>query len=107
MTDGQGRTIDFRNTLIVLTSNLGSEYLAHAPEGTSEGRLRDQVMEAVRGHFRTEFLKRLDEIMVFHRLGRHPMKVIVHIQLRRVRKYLAEPNTTIHTDTHATPRRNA
>src|SRR3546814_7726607 len=70
LTDGQGRTIDFRNTLIVLTSNLGSEYLAHAPEGTSEGRLRDQVMEAVRGHFRPEFLNRLDEILVFHRLGR-------------------------------------
>src|SRR3546814_16307802 len=90
MTDGQGRTIDFRNTLIVLTSNLGSEYLAHAPAGTSEGRLRDQVMEAVRGHFRPEFLNRLDEILVFHRLGRAQMKGIVDIQLPRLRTLLAD-----------------
>jgi len=98
LTDGQGRTIDFRNTLIVLTSNLGSEYLAHAPEGTPDAKLRDQVMEVVRGHFRPEFLNRLDEMLVFHRLGRDNMKGIVEIQLRRLRKLLADRKIALELD---------
>jgi ATP-dependent Clp protease ATP-binding subunit ClpB len=88
LTDGQGRTIDFRNTLIVLTSNLGSEFLANLPEGQPAVAVRDQVMEAVRRAFRPEFLNRLDEIILFNRLGRKDMKGIVDIQLVRLRKLL-------------------
>jgi ATP-dependent Clp protease ATP-binding subunit ClpB len=84
LTDGQGRTVDFRNTLIVLTSNLGSEYLASLPDGADVSQVRDQVMEVVRQSFRPEFLNRLDEIILFNRLGREDMKGIVLIQLRRL-----------------------
>ena len=73
LTDGQGRTVDFRNTLIILTSNLGSEYLASLPEGEDIDKVRDQVMEAVRAAFRPEFLNRLDEILLFRRLTRADM----------------------------------
>ena len=82
LTDGQGRTVDFRNTLIVLTSNLGSEYLASLPEGQAVDAVRGQVMEAVRAAFRPEFLNRLDEILLFRRLSRDDMVGIVDIQLR-------------------------
>jgi ATP-dependent Clp protease ATP-binding subunit ClpB len=90
LTDGHGRTVDFRNTLIVLTSNLGSDYLARLPEGASAAEARDQVMEVVRASFRPEFLNRLDEIILFNRLGREDMKGIVDIQLRRLEKLLGE-----------------
>ena len=87
LTDGQGRTVDFRNTLIVLTSNLGSEYLASA--GGRGGRaVRGQVMEAVRAAFRPEFLNRLDEILMFRRLSRDEMVGIVEIQLAQLQKLL-------------------
>jgi ATP-dependent Clp protease ATP-binding subunit ClpB len=90
LTDGQGRTVDFRNTLIVLTSNLGSEFLAALPEGQPASAAREQVMEVVRRAFRPEFLNRLDEIILFDRLGRKDMKAIVEIQLGRLRRLLAE-----------------
>jgi ATP-dependent Clp protease ATP-binding subunit ClpB len=90
LTDGQGRTVDFRNTLIVLTSNLGSEYLASLPEGQSTASVREQVMEVVRASFRPEFLNRLDEIILFNRLSRADMTGIVRIQLERLRALLAD-----------------
>ena len=73
LTDGQGRTVDFRNTLIIMTSNLGSEYLVNQPEGEDIEAVRDQVMAIVRAHFRPEFLNRVDEIILFHRLKREQM----------------------------------
>ncbi|MGE5503954.1 MAG: ATP-dependent chaperone ClpB [Actinomycetota bacterium] len=90
LTDGQGRTVDFRNTLIVLTSNLGSEVLANQEEGHDSAEVRDAVMEVVRSAFRPEFLNRLDEILLFHRLSRPHMAGIVDIQLGRLRKLLAD-----------------
>ena len=89
LTDGQGRTVDFSNTLIVMTSNLGSEYLAALPEGARAEAARDQVMEVVRASFRPEFLNRLDEIILFNRLGKEDMTGIVEIQLRRLERLLA------------------
>jgi len=101
LTDGQGRTVDFRNTLIVLTSNLGSDILASQPEGQDIGRVRDAVMEVVRGAFRPEFLNRLDEILLFHRLTRENMKGIVDIQLKRLTKMLEERHIALTLDDEA------
>jgi len=98
LTDGQGRTVDFRNTLIVLTSNLGSEALANLPDGADIERARPAVMEAVRGAFRPEFLNRLDEILLFRRLSRDDMKGIVEIQLRHLQKLLADRKITLEID---------
>jgi ATP-dependent Clp protease ATP-binding subunit ClpB len=89
LTDGQGRTVDFSNTLIILTSNLGSQYLANM-EGEDVSAVEPQVMEIVRAHFRPEFLNRLDEIILFHRLGMAQMAPIVDIQVSRVDKLLAD-----------------
>jgi ATP-dependent Clp protease ATP-binding subunit ClpB len=101
LTDGQGRTVDFRNTLIVLTSNLGSEYLASLPEGQAVDAVRGQVMEAVRAAFRPEFLNRLDEIILFNRLGRNEMKRIVDIQLKHLQQLLADRKIVLHVDEKA------
>jgi ATP-dependent Clp protease ATP-binding subunit ClpB len=101
LTDGQGRTVDFRNTLIVLTSNLGSEYLASLPEGQAVEAALAQVMEAVRGAFRPEFLNRLDEILLFRRLSRDDMVGIVDIQLRQLQKLLDERKVTLEIDAAA------
>ena len=90
LTDSHGRTVDFKNTLIVLTSNLGSEYLANLPEDQPAEAARDRVMAVVRASFRPEFLNRLDEIILFHRLGRDDMAGIVAIQLRRLEALLEE-----------------
>ena len=90
LTDGQGRTVDFKNTLIIMTSNLGSEYLVSLGEAQDVDVVRDQVMGVVRGHFRPEFLNRLDEIILFHRLKRENMGAIVDIQIGRLRKLLTE-----------------
>ena len=98
LTDGQGRTVDFRNTLIVLTSNLGSDILANQEEGQDSGQVRAEVMEVVRASFRPEFLNRLDEILLFHRLGRHDMAGIVDIQLERLRKLLADRKVVLELD---------
>src|SRR5580693_8579786 len=101
LTDGQGRTVDFRNTLIVLTSNLGSEYLASLPEGQAVDAVRGQVMEAVRAAFRPEFLNRLDEILLFRRLSRDDMVGIVDIQLAQLEKLLADRKVTLEIDADA------
>jgi len=98
LTDGQGRTVDFRNTLIVLTSNLGSDALANLPDGADIEQARPYVMEAVRAAFRPEFLNRLDEILLFRRLSREDMKGIVEIQLRHLQKLLAERKITLVLD---------
>ena len=101
LTDGQGRTVDFRNTLIVLTSNLGSEALASLPEGADVSSARESVMAAVRAAFRPEFLNRLDEILLFRRLSRQDMKGIVEIQLRHLQKLLADRKITLQIDAAA------
>ena len=101
LTDGQGRTVDFKNTLIILTSNLGSEFLAAQPEGQDSEAVRDQVMGVVRGHFRPEFLNRLDEIILFHRLTRAQMDTIVTIQVKHLDKLLRDRNITIDLDAKA------
>ena len=90
LTDGQGRTVDFTNTLIILTSNLGSQFIASLGEDEDVEKVEPQVMEIVRGHFRPEFLNRLDEIILFHRLGQEHMGPIVDIQVARVAKLLAD-----------------
>jgi ATP-dependent Clp protease ATP-binding subunit ClpB len=98
LTDGQGHTVDFRNTIIVLTSNLGSEYLAALLEGQPAEAARDQVMEVVRRSFRPEFLNRLDEIILFNRLGRNEMKRIVDIQLKHLQKLLEDRKIALKID---------
>jgi ATP-dependent Clp protease ATP-binding subunit ClpB len=90
LTDGQGRTVDFTNTIIILTSNLGSQYIANLPDDQTVESVEPQVMEIVRGHFRPEFLNRLDEIILFHRLSQANMGPIVDIQVSRVQKLLAD-----------------
>src|SRR5881409_144134 len=95
LTDGQGHTVDFRNTLIVMTSNLGSEYLANQPEGQDTDAVRDQVMAVVRANFRPEFLNRIDEIILFHRLKRSEMTKIVDIQMARLARLLEDRKITI------------
>ena len=95
LTDGQGRTVDFKNTLIIMTSNLGSEFLAAQGEGDDVEAVRPQVMDVVRRHFRPEFLNRIDEIILFKRLGRDQMDSIVRIQLSRVEKLLADRRMSI------------
>src|ERR1043166_7830194 len=90
LTDGQGRTVDFRNTLIIMTSNLGSEFLVNQPEGEDTSAVREQVMGMVRAHFRPEFLNRVDEIILFHRLQKSEMGRIVEIQFARLTTLLEE-----------------
>ena len=95
LTDGQGRTVDFSNTIIVLTSNLGSQVIANLPDDASVESVEPQVMEVVRSHFRPEFLNRLDDIILFHRLGQAHMAPIVDIQTGRVGKLLADRKVTL------------
>ena len=101
LTDGQGHTVDFRNTIIVLTSNLGSDVLAAQPEGEPATMVQGQVMSAVRAHFRPEFLNRLDEIILFRRLQRADMSFIVKIQLERLHKLLEDRKITLDVDQNA------
>jgi ATP-dependent Clp protease ATP-binding subunit ClpB len=98
LTDGQGRTVDFKNTIIVLTSNLGSEILAAQPDGADLSMAYKGVMDIVRGHFRPEFLNRLDETVLFRRLQRSDMAAIVDIQLARLRQLLADRKIAIKLD---------
>jgi ATP-dependent Clp protease ATP-binding subunit ClpB len=98
LTDGQGRTVDFRNTLIIMTSNLGSQFLAELADGEDVEKARPGVMDVVRHHFRPEFLNRIDEIILFKRLGRAEMDGIVKIQLQRVEKLLADRRMTLSLD---------
>jgi len=95
LTDGQGRTVDFRNTLIVMTSNLGAEILVNQPEGQDTDAVRDQVMAIVRASFRPEFLNRVDEIILFHRLQKSEMARIVDIQMKRLARLLEERKIAI------------
>ncbi|QFU16886.1 ATP-dependent chaperone ClpB [Microvirga thermotolerans] len=101
LTDGQGRTVDFRNTLIIMTSNLGAEYLVNQTEGHDTDEVRDEVMAVVRSHFRPEFLNRVDEIILFHRLKRSEMGAIVDIQIGRLQKLLTDRKITLELDEEA------
>ncbi len=101
LTDGQGRTVDFKNTLIILTSNLGADALSNHLEGDLTPHMRDQVMVAVKQAFRPEFLNRLDEILIFHRLSRSHMAQIVKIQLHHLQNRLAERKITLSVDDKA------
>ena len=101
LTDGQGHTVDFRNTLIVMTSNLGADFLVNQPEGEDTEAVRDQVMGVVRSAFRPEFLNRVDEIILFHRLKKSEMTRIVDIQMTRLQKLLEDRKITIALDAGA------
>ena len=101
LTDGQGRTVDFKQTLIILTSNLGAYALSQLPEGADPTRARAEVMDAVRAHFRPEFLNRLDETIIFERLARADMGAIVEIQLRKLEARLAGRKITLEMDSAA------
>ena len=103
LTDGQGHTVDFRNTLIVMTSNLGAELLVNQPEGQETAAVREQVMAEVRAHFRPEFLNRIDEIILFHRLKRDQMARIVDIQMKRLAQALSRSQDH-HRSRQAAPR---
>jgi ATP-dependent Clp protease ATP-binding subunit ClpB len=101
LTDGQGHTVDFRNTLIVMTSNLGADFLVNQPEGQDTDAVKDQVMAVVRATFRPEFLNRIDEIILFHRLKKTEMGRIVDIQIARLQKLLDDRKITIKLDASA------
>jgi ATP-dependent Clp protease ATP-binding subunit ClpB len=101
LTDGQGRTVDFKQTLIILTSNLGAQALSQLPDGADASAAKRDVMDAVRAHFRPEFLNRLDETIIFDRLGRADMDGIVDIQLARLIKRLAARKIEIALDEDA------
>jgi len=98
LTDGQGRTVDFKNTIIIMTSNLGSEFLAGQADGEDTDAVREQVMDVVRSAFRPEFRNRLDEILLFHRLTREQMSGIVAIQLGHLRRLLEDRRVTLDLD---------
>src|SRR5690606_23818743 len=95
------RTVDFRNTMIIMTSNLGAEYLTALSEDEDSEAVRDQVMDVVKASFRPEFLNRIDEIILFHRLKRSEMGAIVDIQLERLRGLLADRKITLELDEEA------
>ena len=101
LTDSHGRVVDFKQTLIILTSNLGAQALSQLPEGSNSSEAKRDVMDAVRAHFRPEFLNRLDEILVFDRLLREEMSAIVDIQLKRLAKRLNSRNIQIDLDMRA------
>ncbi|HTM72318.1 MAG TPA: AAA family ATPase, partial [Pseudolabrys sp.] len=101
LTDGQGHTVDFRNTLIVMTSNLGADFLVNQPEGQDTDAVKDQVMAVVRAAFRPEFLNRVDEIILFQRLKKSEMGRIVDIQIARLQKLLDDREITIKLDASA------
>ncbi len=102
LTDGQGRTVDFKNTIIIMTSNLGSEYLTALGENDESDKARDEVMGVVKMHFRPEFLNRVDDIILFHRLHRGEMGAIVDIQIARLEKLLVDRKIVV--DLHADAR---
>jgi ATP-dependent Clp protease ATP-binding subunit ClpB len=101
LTDGQGRTVDFKNTILIMTSNAGAQYLADQPEGADVEDVRKQVMDEIRMRFRPEFLNRIDEIILFKRLERAQMGAIVDIQLKRLDKLLAARNISMELDSRA------
>jgi ATP-dependent Clp protease ATP-binding subunit ClpB len=101
LTDGQGRTVDFKNTILIMTSNAGAQFLSEQPEGADVEDVRKPVMDEVRARFRPEFLNRIDEIILFKRLAREQMGAIVDIQLKRLDALLAARNITIELDNRA------
>jgi len=101
LTDGQGRTVDFRNTIIIMTSNLGAEFLTDLKEGQESAVVRDEVMAVVRAAFRPEFLNRIDEIVLFNRLKAEEMGAIVDIQLHHLQKLLTSRHITLTLDDDA------
>jgi ATP-dependent Clp protease ATP-binding subunit ClpB len=101
LTDGQGRTVDFRNTILIMTSNLGADFLVNQPEGQDSSAVREEVMTVVRSAFRPEFLNRIDEIILFHRLQKAQMGAIVDIQMKRLQKLLDERKITLSVDDSA------
>ena len=101
LTDGQGRTVDFRNVLIIMTSNMGAEFLVMQKEGEDSSAVQEEVMSVVRSRFRPEFLNRIDEIILFHRLRREDMGAIVDIQMKRLQKLLTDRQITISLDAKA------
>ncbi|WP_159729716.1 ATP-dependent chaperone ClpB [Methylosinus sp. Ce-a6] len=101
LTDGQGRTVDFKNTLIIMTSNLGAEFLVMQQEGEDSTAVHDEVMQVVRAHFRPEFLNRVDEIILFHRLRREDMGAIVDIQMKRLSRLLDDRKIALELDEKA------
>ncbi len=104
LTDGQGRTVDFKNTILIMTSNAGGQFLAEQPEGQDVDAVRDLVMDEVRARFRPEFLNRVDEIILFRRLQKAQMGQIVTIQLKRLEKLLIDRNITLDLDDRARAR---
>jgi ATP-dependent Clp protease ATP-binding subunit ClpB len=101
LTDGQGRTVDFRNTVIIMTSNLGSQAIAELAESGDEARIRRRVMDTLKAEFLPEFLNRIDETIIFHPLGMAELTKIVDIQLRRLQTQLTEAGLTIHVNDEA------
>jgi ATP-dependent Clp protease ATP-binding subunit ClpB len=101
LTDGQGRTVDFRNCVIIMTSNLGSQVIQELSGDANYGKMKEAVMQVVTQHFRPEFINRVDEIVVFHSLGREQIRSIVDIQLGRLRQRLAERDITLRLDDDA------
>jgi ATP-dependent Clp protease ATP-binding subunit ClpB len=97
LTDSQGRTVDFKNTVIIMTSNIGSQAIQEAG-GTSDHAVRERVMEALRGHFRPEFLNRVDDVVLFHSLRLEEIKVIVDLQLGQLRKRLTDRKIALEVD---------
>ncbi len=104
LTDGQGRTVDFRNTVIIMTSNLGSQAIAELAETADESRMRRKVMDTLRSEFLPEFLNRIDETIIFHQLGLAELSKIVDLQLRRLQGQLAEAGMTLQVDDDARAR---
>jgi ATP-dependent Clp protease ATP-binding subunit ClpB len=101
LTDGQGRTVDFRNTVIIMTSNLGSHVIQEMASEGDYGKMKNAVMEIVQQHFRPEFINRVDDIVVFHPLAREQLRSIVDIQLGYLRKRLADRDMELVLDTAA------
>jgi ATP-dependent Clp protease ATP-binding subunit ClpB len=101
LTDGQGRTVDFRNSVVIMTSNLGSQVIQELSGEANYAKMKDAVMQVVTQHFRPEFINRVDDIVVFHSLGREQIRAIVDIQLGRLRQRLAERDITLHLEDDA------
>jgi ATP-dependent Clp protease ATP-binding subunit ClpB len=104
LTDGQGRTVDFRNTVIIMTSNLGSDVIQQLAGEKQYTRMKTEVMERVQAHFRPEFINRIDDIIVFHPLGAEQIRAIVEIQLAGLKRRLAERDMTLELETQARDR---
>lgn len=98
LTDSQGRTVDFRNTLLIMTSNLGAEFLTALPEGQTTDQAKNDVMNVVKAAFRPEFLNRIDEVILFQRLQRSDMEAIVDIQIQHLQNLLNERKITLHIE---------